>query len=165
MIILSTTSSRLTIVNHLRQTNTLSPFKEPMEVRLALCALEQSYCNHSMTADDRRRAIQSARWTAATLAPAETLSPALREQVEAARRRQQEEADRAAAYRATHNAEVAEAAAKLTADEIAALPARIAHHFAIADNGVTGKSGRKRHRQQGRALQEILDAATKVVTA
>ncbi len=70
--------------------------------RIEFWALEQSYCNHSMTADDRRRAIQSA---------------------------------------------------------------RIAHHFAIAENGVTGKSGRKRHRQHGRALQEILDAATKVVTA
>jgi len=159
MITLNETSSRLTIINHLNQSIATVAY-EPMEVRLAICAVEQSY---HLSADERRRAIMSARWTAALIAPPETLSSALRARVEAHRRREQERADAIAAWQTSHAAEVATAAAKLTAEEIAALPGRIAHHFEIADNGVTGKTGRKRHRQQGRALQELLNAATKVI--
>ena len=163
MIVLNETCSRLTIVNHLRQTvatlqSTNQPF-DTMAVHLATCAIEQSY---HLPADECRRAIMSARYTAAGLAPMDTLGLGLRKWREDKRRREQEQADAITAWKTNHAAEVAAEAAKLTAAEIAELPARIAHHWAIAEGGEVGKSGRKRHYKRCRELQEILEAATKL---
>ena len=162
MITLTSTSSRSTILNHLRQSvatlQSTQQFHQPMEVHFAVCAIEQSY---HLSIAERRRAIMSARYTAAQVAPLDTLSAPLQAWREGKRRAEQERADAIASWQKGHAEEVQAKAARLTATEIAELPVRIAHHFDVAENGTTGKSGRKRHRQAGRALQEILDAAVK----
>lgn len=95
MVILSSTSSRLTIVNHLLQSIAIGS-QETVEVRLAMAALGQS--SH-LPANERRRVVQSARSTAAELAPLNTLSAKLRERVVARREKKTAEAAAIAAYR------------------------------------------------------------------
>jgi hypothetical protein len=114
--------------------------------------------NPSMSAPDRRRSIQSARWTAALLAPPETLTNALRAQVEEHKRRISCETARVAAYKAAHAAGVTTQAAKLSPEEIAALPGRIATYTSKGSNYSLGKSSRKRARIHARDLRELLAA-------
>jgi hypothetical protein len=155
MIILTATSSRLTIVNHLRQSIATVSY-EPMEVRLALCAIEQSY---HLPAVDRRAAIKSARYAAADIAPLESLSGELRDRVIAYRERKASEAATLAAHRAESQRKAAEEAAALSPEDLAALPARIAFYDAKRNDKSVGKSSRKRASHHARDLRALLSAA------